>query len=170
MLLRAVKADAWEVTDQPLGRYIDRLCHSAGYASFPPAELRRLDAAAGLWIPELRLVVINVAHSSFEELGRTSLEYALARVAWHEWGHALAFHQATESDVRAGSKFLELAPSPIAANIRSTGYGQREYTHEIVAEVYALVMARRRRGFTGRPPWLHEEIFELVRRVVGWNR
>jgi hypothetical protein len=131
--------------------------------------LQRQDAAAGLWVPELRLVIINVAHPSFAGLDRASLEYALARVAWHEWGHALAVHQATESDVKAGSKLLELAPPPIAESIRSADYRQRDYTHEIVAEVYALLLARRRRGAIGRPPWLHEEIYELVRRVVGWN-
>jgi hypothetical protein len=98
------------------------------------------------------------------------LEYAVARVAWHEWGHALAFHQATESDVAAGSRLLDLAPAPLAANIRAAGYRQREYTHEIVAEVYALLLARRRRGVTGQPSWLHREIYELVRRVVGWSR
>jgi hypothetical protein len=91
-------------------------------------------------------------------------------VAWHEWGHALAFHQATQTDVTAGSRLLELAPAQLAANVRAADYRQREYTHEIVAEVYALLLARRRQGVTGRPPWLHAEIYELVRRVVGWNR
>jgi hypothetical protein len=61
------------------------------------------------------------------------------------------------------------APS-MAENIRSADYRQREYTHEIVAEVHALLINRRRRGATGRPPWLSTEIYELVRRVVGWNQ
>ena len=169
-LLKAIRADEWAVTDRPLGRFADELRRSAGYASFARPELRRQDAAAGLWIPELRLVIINLAHRSFAGLDRSSLEYAVARVAWHEWGHALAFHQATESDVVEGSRLLDLAPPPLAANVRAADYRQREYTHEIVAEVYALLLTRRRRGVTGRPPWLHQEIYELVRRVVGWNR
>lgn len=169
-VLRAIRADEWAVTDRPLGAYTDDLRRSAGYASFPRAEMRRQDAAAGLWIPELRLVIINLAHRSFANLDPSSFEYAVARVAWHEWGHALAFHQATESDVAAGTRLLDLAPAPLAANIRAAGYRQREYTHEIVAEVYALLLARCRQGATGRPRWLHQEIYELVRRVVGWNR
>ncbi|HWN74024.1 MAG TPA: hypothetical protein VNN15_09485, partial [Solirubrobacterales bacterium] len=169
-LLKAIRADEWAVTNSPLGRYADELRRSAGYASFPAAELRRQDAAAGLWIPELRLVIINIAHRSFVDLDQSSLEYAVARVAWHEWGHALAFHQATEADVAAGRKLLGLAPPPLAANVRAADYRQREYTHEIVAEVYALLLTRRRRGVVGQPHWLHQEIYELVRRVVGWNR
>jgi hypothetical protein len=169
-LLKAIRADEWAVTDRPLGKYGDDLRRSAGYVSFSTAELERQDSAAGLWIPELRLVIINLAHRSFAALDRSSLEYAVARVAWHEWGHALAFHQATEDDVAAGSRLLDLAPAPLAVNVRAADYRQREYTHEIVAEVYALLLARRRQGVTGRPPWLHPEIHELVRRVVGWNR
>jgi len=121
-------------------------------------------------VPELRLVIINVAHRSFVDLDRPSLQFAVARVAWHEWGHALAFHQATASGVEAGSRLLELAPPAMAEAIRSADYPQREYTHEIVAETYALLLARRRLKMIGRPAWLHPEIYELVRRVVGWNR
>jgi hypothetical protein len=169
-LLEAIRAEERDATARPLGVYADELRRSAGYASFPAAERQRQDAAAGLWIPELRLVLLNVAHPSFQALDRRSLEWALARVAWHEWGHALAFHRATSEDVSRGEDFLELAPPSMAENVRSADYRQREYTHEIVAEVYALLLGRRRRGVTGRPPWLHQEIYELVRRAVGWNR
>jgi hypothetical protein len=169
-LLESIRAEERDATVRPLGVYTDELRRSAGYASFPAAERQRQDAAAGLWIPELRLVLLNVAHPSFQGLDQHSLEWALARVAWHEWGHALAFHRATSEDVARGEAFLELAPPSMAENVRSADYRQREYTHGIVAEVYALLLARRRRGATGRPPWLHQEIYELVRRVVGWNR
>jgi hypothetical protein len=63
-LLRAIRADEWAVTDRPLGGYGDELRRSAGYVSFSAAELERQDSAAGLWIPELRLVIINLAHRS----------------------------------------------------------------------------------------------------------
>lgn len=169
-LLEAIRAEEWDVTDQPLGVYTDGLRRSAGYASFPSSELQRQDAAAGLWIPELRLVVINVLHPSFRDLDESSLERALARVAWHEWGHALAFHRATTDDVDRGAKLLELVPQSMAENVRSADYRQREYTHEIVAEAYALLMSRRRQGATERPPWLSKKVYELVRRVVGWNQ
>jgi hypothetical protein len=169
-LLKAIRAEQRDATVRPLGLYTDELRRSAGYASFPAAERERQDAAAGLWIPELRLVLINVAHPGFQDLDQHSLGWAVARIAWHEWGHALAFHRATSEDVARGEEFLELAPQAMAENVRSADYRQREYTHEIVAEVYALLLTRRRRGVTGRPKWLDPKIYELVRRVVGWNR
>ncbi|HEX3734001.1 MAG TPA: hypothetical protein VHU86_02485 [Solirubrobacterales bacterium] len=169
-LLEAIRAEGRDAVARPLGAYADELRRSAGYASFPTAERNRQDAAAGLWIPELRLVLINIAHSSFQGLDRHSLEWAVARVAWHEWGHALAIHRATSEDVSRGLELLALAPPSMAENVRSADYRQREYTHEIVAEVYALLINRRRRGAIGRPPWLSTEIYELVRRVVGWNQ
>ena len=169
-LLEAIRAEGWAVTDRPLGSYTDELRRSAGYASFPTSELQRQDVAAGLWIPELRLVAINLFHPSFRGLDESSLEWALARVAWHEWGHALAFHRATNEDVARGDELLELVPKSMAENIRSAHYRQREYTHEVIAEAYALLMIRRRQGATGRPPWLSEKVYELVRRVVGWNQ
>ena len=89
-LLEAIRAEGRDVTARPLGVYTDELRRSAGYASFPAAVRQRQDAAAGLWIPELRLVLINVAHPSFQDLDQHSLGWALARVAWHEWGHALS--------------------------------------------------------------------------------
>jgi hypothetical protein len=169
-LLEAIRAEGRDAIACPLGVYTDELRRSAGYASFPAAERKRQDAAAGLWIPELRLVLLNVAHPSFQDLDQDSLGWALARVAWHEWGHALAIHRATSEDVSRGQELLALAPPSMAENVRSADYRQREYTHEIVAEVYALLINRRRRGATGRPPWLSTEIYELVRRVVGWNQ
>jgi hypothetical protein len=38
-----------------------------------------------------------------------------------------------------------------------------------VAETFALLMVRRRQGAVGKPDWLTSEIYDLVRRVVGWN-
>jgi hypothetical protein len=43
------------------------------------------------------------------------------------------------------------------------------YTHELVANVYALLMIRRWRNVLGRPEWLNEEIYNLVVRVTGWT-
>lgn len=168
--LETIRAEQWDVTERPLGVYTDELRRSAGYASFPALELQREDAAAGIWIPELRLVLINVLHPSFRGLDKASLEWALARVAWHEWGHALAIHRATNEEVARGREILELIPKQMAENVRSADYRQREYTHEIVAEAYALLMIRRRQGVTGRPPWLAKEVYEIVRRVVGWSQ
>ena len=169
-ILESIRADQRTATARPLGVFADEVRRSAGYASFPEAERQRQNAAAGLWIPELRLVLVNVGHPSFQGLDQRSLEWALARVAWHEWGHALAFHRATYEDVGRGPELLALVPAAMAENVRSAGYRRREYTHEIVAEVYALLIARRRLGVSGRPQWLATEIYQLVRRVVGWNQ
>ena len=93
----------------------------------------------------------------------------IVRTFWHEWGHALSLARATTSDVAAGEYLLGLAPSGVGEYIRGQGYRQRQYTHEVIAEIYALLMARRRRGETGRPPWLDDELYDLLRRVCGWN-
>jgi hypothetical protein len=38
-----------------------------------------------------------------------------------------------------------------------------------VAETYALWMARRIRGHRGKPTWLDEKIYNLLKRVTGWS-
>lgn len=91
-------------------------------------------------------------------------------MAWHEWAHALGVVRATADDVTAGLRPLDLAPYGVREGIRRAGYRRREYTGELIAETYALLMARRRRGETGQPPWLDDAIYELVRRVCGWSQ
>lgn len=114
-------------------------------------------------------MVINAAHPALEDLGDRSDEAMLARVAWHEWAHALAVFRATRDDIAAGERLLELVPAGVRAFVRRGGYRRGEYTHELVAEIYALLMSRRRRGHTGQPAWLDDEIDEIVKRVSGWS-
>ncbi len=170
-LLESIRADAWEVTDRPLGTYADDLRRSGGFGVLGASDRRRADRAVGLWLPEARLVLINIGHPSLADLDHSTLTWALARIAWHEWAHALSLHRATADDVAAGKHLLERVPPALADNVRSSGYLRREYTHEIVAEIYAMLMIRRRReSATDRPPWLSQEVYELVRRVAGWNQ
>jgi hypothetical protein len=170
-LLEAIRAHAWKVTDRPLGTYTDDLRRSGGFGALSASDRRRADGAVGLWLPEPRLVLVNVAHPSLRGLDESTLAYALARVAWHEWAHALSIHRATEDDVAAGKRLLACVPPALAENVRSSGYLRREYTHEIVAEIYAMLMTRHRfDGATDKPSWLSQEVYELVRRVAGWNR
>jgi hypothetical protein len=115
-------------------------------------------------------MLINESHPAFSGLDDPSLEYDLSRVAWHEWGHALSIDRTAEDDIAAGERYVELLPDGLAKFVRQAGYRRREYTHEVVAETYAISMIRRRQGTTGRPPWLHPEVYELVRRVAGWNQ
>lgn len=91
------------------------------------------------------------------------------RTAWHEWGHALSIVRCSQEDVAAGRKLLELAPTGLCESILQAGYRSTDYTHELVAETYALLLARHRRGATGRPSWLDSEIYNLVKRVTDWR-
>lgn len=166
-LLKAISADQWEICERPLGTYTDELLRSAGCGSLPADEISRSNDALALWVPDLRVVLINVSHFAFDGLDASTLDYDLSRVAWHEWGHALSLDRADEDDIAAGERYVELLPEGLARHIRQVGYRRREYTHEIVAEIYAILMIWRRQGNAGQPPWLHPEVYELVRRVAG---
>jgi hypothetical protein len=116
------------------------------------------------------VVLINCTHPALDGLDPQSFAWALTRVAWHEWGHALSIDRATPTDVAAGKRYLERLPAPLAKLVRDSGYRRREYTYEIVAEIYSILMMRQQLGKTGKPPWLDGEVYELVRRVAGWNQ
>lgn len=169
-LLEAISADQWQVCGRALGTYTDELLRSAGRGSLPASEIERANDALALWVPELRVVLINEGHPAFDGLDGPTLAYDLSRVAWHEWAHALSIDRAGEDDIAAGERYVELLPEGLAKLVRQAGYRRREYTHEVVAEIYAILMTRRRQGKTERPPWLHPEVYELVRRVAGWNQ
>lgn len=168
-LLEAIGYDQTAVVARGLGREVDDLYQSAGLPRVGARDRRRLDEALGVWVPGLRVVLVNVAHDALEGLDMPSFEAAIARVAWHEWGHALSVHRASEDDVSAGQRLLESAPSGIAETVRAGGYGPRDVTHELVAETYATLLARRMRGGTGKPSWLSEEIWDLVTGILAWS-
>ncbi len=127
-----------------------------------------MDGAFGVWIAELRIVLVNAAHPALAGLDAPVREAFLAHVAWHEWGHALSVVRCSQEDVAAGVRLLALAPEGIRESVRRAGYRHSEYTHELIAETYALLMERRRRNAFGRPSWLNNEIYNLTRRVTGW--
>ena len=168
-LLESVGAAQHDVIDRPLGAHLAELLASAGALALSTPDRLRLDRAVGVWVPELRVVLIDAGHSALTGLDDGSYEVMVVRAAWHEWGHALSLARATPEDVSDGERRLSLAPPGIAKVIRSAGYRRGEYTHELVAETYALLMARRRRGEGGKPAWLNDEIWALMRRVCGWN-
>ncbi len=169
-LLKAISADQWEVCERPLGTYTDELLRSGGRGSLPEGEIARANDALALWVSELRVVLINEGHPAFDGLDGPTLTYDLSRVAWHEWGHALSIDRAEEEDIAAGERYVAMLPAGLAKLVRQAGYRRREYTHEVVAEIYAILMIWRRQGKIGRPPWLHPEVYGLVRRVAGWNQ
>lgn len=168
-LLENIGAAQWQVVDAPLGACVDGLLVSAGYARMSRSVRAGLDDALGVWIAELRLVLIDAGHGALADLDKPTYEAMLVRAAWHEWGHALGVVRATPDDVAAGERLLKRAPEGVREIIRRGGYRRRDYSHELVAEIYALLMSRRRRGQTGQPTWLDDEIYELVRRVSGWS-
>ncbi len=150
-----------------LAQYLDRLRE--------PSRLRREEAVYGRLLAALEERVIVPDRDARTVLGDLAKiidadnEYRRV-VTEHEWGHALSLDRAAQDDIAAGERYLELLPEGFVKLVRGAGYGPREYTHEVVAEVYSMLMGRWRLGQTGQPPWLHAEVYELVRRVAGWNQ
>jgi hypothetical protein len=168
-LLESVGASQSQAVDQPLGTAVDSFLRSAGHRGLSAATRCKLDLALGVWLQELRIIIIDVGHSKLVGLDRATYEAFIVRTAWHEWGHALSVVRCSQDDVAAGRKLLGLAPAGIREGIRQAGYRPSDYTHELVAETYALLLARRQREATGRPSWLDSEIYNLVKRVTGWS-
>jgi hypothetical protein len=168
-LLEAIGASQWQVVDQPLGAAVDGFLRSAGHRALSVSAQRRLDYALGVWIQELRIILVHAGHVKLADLDKATYEAFIARTAWHEWGHALSVVRCSQDDIAAGRRLLALAPAGIREGIRGAGYRSNDYTHELVAETYALLMARRRRKASGRPQWLDDEIYNLVRRVTEWS-
>ena len=167
-LLEAVGASQWQIVSGPIGSTADDMLHSSGRPGLQPCARARLDGALGAWVPGLEVLLINAGHPAIAGLDTQAYEAFVAHIAWHEWGHALSLARCSPEDVAAGARLIELAPVGIREGIRSAGYGARSYTHEVVAEAYALMMARRIRGHRDKPIWLDDKIYNLLKRVTGW--
>ena len=168
-LLESIGASQWRVVSEPLGVAADGFLRSAGHRGLISATQRELDRALGLWLSELRIILINETHPKLAGLDARTREEFIARVAWHEWAHALSIARCTPDDVAAGARLMKLAPEGIQERIRVAGYPRKDHTHEVIAEAYALLMVRRLAGRTGQPSWLHDEIYSLLKRVTGWS-
>jgi hypothetical protein len=168
-LLEAIGASQWQVVGQPLGAVVDGFLRSAGHRALSPSAQRMLDLALGVWIQELRIILVHAGHAKLAGLDETTYEAFMARTAWHEWGHALSVVRCSQEDIAAGRRLLALAPDGVREGILGASYRPGDYTHELVAETYALLMARRRRKASGKPPWLDDDIYNLVKRVTGWS-
>jgi hypothetical protein len=169
LLLQEVGASQWTVVEEPLGSTIHKLLRSAGGTGLSGRAQLDADTAVAVWLPTVRIVVFNARHQTLAGLSDPAYAQALARTAWHEWGHALSVVRCTRDDVRAGRKLLELAPTAVDDVIRGAGYRPYEYTHELVANIYAALVERKQHNGFGRPQWLHQEIYALVVRVTGWK-
>jgi hypothetical protein len=168
-LLESIGANHRDVVIEPLGGVVNRLLVSAGNSPLSAGAELDIDQTLGVWLPALRVVLINAAHPVLDdELSDQSFAEMILEIAWHEWGHALSIDRASKEDVRNWREYLAMSPAGISERIRRASYRQGEITHEIVAGTYATLMSRRVGGATGTPKWLHPEIHELMRRVAGW--
>jgi hypothetical protein len=164
-LLEQIGASRWEIVDRPLGEVTRDLLQAPGRARQSRAQTEADNHALGIWVPELRLVLINEAHPAVLSTDQATREGMLTWVAWHEWGHALSVASHTPHDPNEGSRLLALAPPGIRERIRRANYPRREYIHELIAETYALVMRARIEGRPGPPTWLPNEIYQLITRI-----
>jgi hypothetical protein len=118
-VLETLGASQWQVVNEPLGLAVNGFLKSAGQGELDPATRVRTDRALAVWIPDIRMVLIDVGHAELEGLDRATLERVTARLAWHEWGHALSLDRCSPEDVAAGRRLLELAPEGVRENIRA---------------------------------------------------
>jgi hypothetical protein len=168
-LLESIGASQWEIVLGPLGEVADNYLRSARERRWPESARAEANRAFGVWVRELRIVLIRENHPKLAGLDAPTREEFLARVAWHEWGHALSVARCSAEHVAQGEHFLNVAPPGIAKRIRDAGYRDREFTYELIAETYALLMLRRLKGGSGQPSWLHGEIYGLVKETIGWS-
>lgn len=168
-LLEAIGASQWQVVLGPLGAALSDLLSSAGLGGLSAEAILETDGAFGVWEPRLRVVLIRAGDPRLEGVDGATREEFLARVAWHEWGHALSVVRCESADVARGRELLELSPPGIRDRIRMAGYPVSQYTHEIVAEAYALLMLRRVKGGSGQPLWLNNEIYRLLIETTDWT-
>ncbi len=169
LLLEEVGASQWTIVEKALGSPVHKLLRSAGHRGLSEQSRLRTDTAIAVWVPDLRIVVFNARHPTLIPLSRPAFSQFLTRTAWHEWGHALSIARCTQEDLAAGARLLDLAPTAVSRFVRGSGYRRCEYTHELVAEIYSLLIARRQRKESGRPRWLNQEIYDLLKRVTGWT-
>lgn len=149
-LLEAIGASQWRAVDEPLGVSVDGFLRSAGHRVLRRSARVGLERAVAVWIQELRIVLLNTSHEALAGLKQPAYEEFVSRTAWHEWGHALGMTRCSPEGVAAGARLLDVAPEGVREGIRLGGYRVNEYTHELVAETYALLMSRRHREQLGK--------------------
>jgi hypothetical protein len=164
-VLRQVGASRWEIVDRPLGEVTEELLRSAGRTPLSNVQTEEDNKALGIWLPDLRLMLINEGHPEILSADSRTREALLTWVAWHEWGHALSVASHAPHDPSEGARLRALAPAGIQERIRRGNYPRTEYIHELIAETYALLMRESVEGRPGQPPWLPDEIYQLMTRI-----
>lgn len=114
-LLEQVGASRWEIVERPLGDVVFDLLRSSGRRAPDSERIRSENEALGIWVPELRLVLINEGHREIREADRSTREALLTWLAWHEWGHALSVTAFSDHDPSEARDWLSWPP-PESAN------------------------------------------------------
>lgn len=164
-LLEQMGASRWEIVDRLLGDVVRELFLSPERPAPTRAQTKLDNRALGMWVPELRLVLINDGHQELRCADPPTREALVTWIAWHEWGHALSVTGFSNHDPSEGARLLGLAPPGIRERIRKGGYRRSQYIHELIAETYALLMRESVEGRPGRPKWLPDEIYQLTTRI-----
>ena len=107
MLLENVGAAQWCVVDQEIAGCVDDLLRSGGFPPMSQVDRLGLEHAVGVWIEQLRLVLIDAGHQALSDVDDQTFEMMLARTAWHEWGHALSVVRAESADIADGERLLD---------------------------------------------------------------
>jgi hypothetical protein len=102
-LLESLGASRRRAVHMPLGREVGQYRRSANLRALPSAARRRLDGAPAVWVKDLRIVPVNEAHPQLAGLDPASREQVIARLAWHERGHALSVERCSPDDVVHGN-------------------------------------------------------------------
>jgi phage tail protein X len=139
-----------------------------------PAPTRQeLDGAAATWLNSLRTVAFNapaVLHVA-QDLDEPSRRTIVARIAWHEYGHALSVTRATCEHRECGPAFLALLPEGLRDTIDYPGrYRTSQVFDEIVATIYSVIVGRVRTDGYFQPEYLHADVFAAFKEVIPWPR
>ncbi len=137
----------------------------------PPPTRQELQGAAATWLNELRTVAFNapaVLHVA-RELDESSRRTIVARIAWHEYGHALSLTRATREHRKRGPELLALLPEGLRETIDYPGrYRTSQVFDEIVATIYSVIVGRVRTDGYFRPAYLHADVFAAYQEVIPW--
>jgi hypothetical protein len=130
-----------------------------------------ITGAAAVWLHERRTVAFNTTalRDAVHGLTTASRRHIVSAVAWHEYGHALSVHRATDEHRRHGLELLALVPDAIREAIDYPNrYRASQVFDEIIAGLYALLVGDVRSSGYVQPNYLHDDVYAAFQEVVPW--
>jgi hypothetical protein len=158
---REIAIDDWPEGLQDLYRSINE----------QPPGTAELAGAAAVWLDDLRTVAFNASllHELTNGLSDESREEVVARISWHEYGHALSLTMSTAEQRNDGVRLLNHLPDGMRKAIDYPGsYRRLQVFDEVIATLYALMIARVRTKGYGPPEFLHSDVFDAFKEVIPW--